>query len=157
MKEITIRKAKIEELPTIQVLSNTLGEQSYSFDNDLSLTWANTDEGEKYYRDRITGEKGICLVAEKNNELIGFASATTHLSDAWRLVKRVEIDNVFVLESHRGSGVGKMLIDAIKKWAKEQQAKRVVLNAFTKNTKALAFYEREGFAPYETILQYKVE
>lgn len=157
MTDITIRKATIEELPTIQKLSNTLGEQSYSFDNDLSLNWANTDEGEKYYRAKIAEEKGVCLVAEKNNEILGFASGTIHDPDAWRLVKRVEVDNVFVSEKFRGQGIGKLLIDGMKQWGKEVGAKRIILNAFTDNVKAVAFYQREGFSPYETILQQKID
>lgn len=157
MTDITIRKAKIEELSAIQKLSNTLGKQSFSFDNDLSLTWANTEEGEKYYRAKIAGEKGICLVAEKDGEIMSFASGTIHEPDAWRLVKRVEIDNVFVSEKFRGQGIGKLLIDAMKQWGKKIGAKRIILNAFIDNTKAVSFYESEGFSPYEIILQQKID
>ena len=156
MSRISIRKAKIEDLPVIQKLSNTLGEQSHSFDNELGLMWANTKVGEKYYRERIAEQKGVCFVAEKEGEISGFISASIHEPDAWRLMKRVEIDNIFVNEKHRGEGIGKSLINIVRDWAQKQHAKRIIVRAFTENTKALSFYQREGFSPYESILQLRL-
>ena len=157
MNKIIARKAKEEDLSTIQDLCNTLGEQSYSFDKDLSTTWASHEEGIKYYKERLSGEKGICFVAEKDGEIVGFASCTIHHPDGWRLVKRIEVDNLFIREHHRGEGIGKLLIDEIKTWGKEIDIQRVFLTAFSQNEKAIKFYKREGFHAYETILEFKLK
>ncbi len=157
MSDAIIRKANTDELKQIQALSTTLGEHSQRFDNELSLAWAYTEEGEKYYRAKIAGEKGICLVAEKNGEIIGFISGTRHDPDAWRVIMRAEVDNLFIQEKFRGVGIGKLLIDAMKSWAKEQNAKKLILTMFSENKKALSFYKKEGFVLYEMVLHIKIK
>lgn len=146
----------MEELPEIQEMCNVLGEQSFGFDEELSTKWADGPDGEKYYRERIAGEKGVCFVAQKDQEIVGFVSTTMNTPGTWRLTKRVEVDNLFIRESHRGEGVGKMLIDSVKDWSKSVGAKRVFLTAFKKNEKAISFYEREGFSPYELTLELRL-
>lgn len=157
MDNATVRKATIEDLSQIQELCNTLSEQSHSIDNDLNVKWAHGEEGKKYYEERIDGSKGTCFIAEKDGKIAGFASGTIHNVDEWRLIKRVELDNIFIVETHRGAGLGKLLLDAFKQWAKEIDAQRVTLTAYTTNTKAISLYEREGFLPYETTLEYKLK
>ena len=157
MSNVIIRKAKIEDLPYIQNLCNLLSKQSYLFDKDVNINWAHSKEGKKYYEERIEGNKGFCLIAEKENKIVGFASGSLHEADDWRLIKRVELDNVFITEQQRRSGIGKLFIDFIKKWAKEIKAERVTLTAYVTNDKALKFYERESFLPYEVTLEYKVK
>ena len=148
-----LRKATINDLPAIQSLCNELGEQSAGFDAELSTTWASNHEGEKYYRERLMGKDGFVLIAEESEEILGFISTTIHSPDTWRLTKRVEVDNIFLKDAHRGKGVGKKLIHEVKKWSREIQANRIFLTAFFQNKKAIAFYEREGFIPYELTLE----
>ncbi len=150
---LNIRKATLNDLPTIQSLCNELGEQSIGFDPELSTTWASNHEGEKYYRERLSGKDGVVFIAEEAGEILGFVSTTINNPDTWRLTKRVEVDNIFLAHTHRGKGVGKKLIEEVKKWSQDIQANRVFLTAFSQNKKAIAFYEREGFIPYEITLE----
>jgi len=151
--DIVVKKATIEDLSEIQLLCNELGEQSFSLDTDLSTTWATNHEGEKYYRERLTGNKGVIFVAEQAGKILGFVSTTINNPNTWRLTKRVEVDNLYLKDAHHGKGVGKKLVEEVKKWSQKNHIQRIFLTAFFQNKKAIAFYEREGFIPYELTLE----
>lgn len=59
--------------------------------------------------------------------------------------KYLEMDNVVVLPEYRSKGVGKILSDWCINKAKENNCKRLMLDAYLENKKAHTFYEREGF------------
>lgn len=59
--------------------------------------------------------------------------------------KYLEMDNVIVLPEYRSKGVGKILSDWCINKAKENNCKRLMLDAYLENKKAHTFYEREGF------------
>ena len=59
--------------------------------------------------------------------------------------KYLEMDNVVVLPEYRSKGIGKLLCDWCINKAKENNCKKVMLDAYLENEKAHKFYEREGF------------
>ncbi len=59
--------------------------------------------------------------------------------------KYLEMDNVVVLPEYRSKGIGKILSDWCIQKAKENNCKRLMLDAYLENKKAHTFYEREGF------------
>lgn len=63
---------------------------------------------------------------------------------AWN--KSLRVWDISVAEAFRRRGVGTALIGVAKKRARELGARRVVLETQTSNLKAIAFYERCGFA-----------
>ena len=56
-------------------------------------------------------------------------------------VKQGDIAGFYICDSHRSRGVGKTLLDAMK-----VDEPRLALWTFQANTRAIAFYTREGFA-----------
>lgn len=59
--------------------------------------------------------------------------------------KYLEMDNVVVAESHRSLGVGQLLTDKITELAVQEGCLVMMLDAYLENTRAHAFYERQGF------------
>lgn len=57
----------------------------------------------------------------------------------------VDIDNVIVAESWRGRGIGQALIGWIEDYARQKGCEKVVLDAYTTNERAHAFYLRLGY------------
>ncbi|OIB57576.1 GNAT family N-acetyltransferase [Natrialba sp. SSL1] len=56
-----------------------------------------------------------------------------------------KVERVAVLESHRGTGVGRALMDALEAEAREQSLETLKLHA---QTHAAGFYERLGYETY---------
>lgn len=156
MKNLAIRKATLNDLEAITLLSDKLGSSGEVYDKCIVSTWAHTTPGKKYFVNAIQKTDGICLVATSNTKVIGYCSGTLPKKESWRTVKLAEIDNIFVEEEFRQKGIGKLLLDEFCNWAKKMKIDRVSISAFAENTRAIALYKREGFAPYDLILEKKL-
>lgn len=146
MDKIDIRPAKISEINTIQDLSHALFESDGPRDKHLNHNWPYED-GKKYFKKRIIDPEYICVVADINNEVIGYLSGAVLPVDSWRPVKRTELENMFVAEKFRREGVGKKLIEEFIKWSKGKKADKATVDVYASNKKAIKFYKREGFTP----------
>ncbi len=153
MDNIQVRKAKSEDLESILFLSDQLTHSDLPYDKDVDIEWAHTEKGKQCYANKINGENGICFVAECNSKIVGYATAAIKEVSLYRLVKVAELENFVVDKDMRHKGVGKELLDYFIQWAKEIGADRASASVFTSNEKGIAFYEREGFATYDTTLE----
>ena len=57
-----------------------------------------------------------------------------------------EINGLVIDERHRGMGIGKLLIDHVKQWAKAKGNSKIGLHCNVKRTEAHLFYQHLGFA-----------
>ena len=83
--------------------------------------------------------------------LAGYAVVSVHAPNPLTTsgaVRSGSIDELFVNPGQRGGGVGRLLLDAACAWLVEQRAERVEVGAYAWNEAGIAFYEREGFAPW---------
>lgn len=71
-------------------------------------------------------------------------------------IKTLYIDDICVDEAARGRGVGRMLYEHVKEYAKEKGFYNITLNVWECNPTAIKFYESMGLKPQkigmETIL-----
>ena len=153
MKNMVIRKAKIDELENILLLSDELTISDLPFDKKVDVNWAHTINGQKHYEEKIKEISGVCFVAEINGKIFGYLTAAKKEVPSFRLVKVAELENIFVKKEFRGNGAGKMLMDKFKEWAKEIKADKVAVSVFALNEKAIKFYKREGFMPQDLNLE----
>jgi GNAT superfamily N-acetyltransferase len=84
-------------------------------------------------------------VAERENELVGYVFVLPEsLAYVW---DAAVLNEIFVVDDHRGSGVGDDLMEAAIAVARDQNVPldRMVLDVDRENARAQAFYERWGF------------
>ena len=129
---ILIKELKGEELRTILPLIQQLNPKM-------------TEQAFNERLDRMVKEFGYhCAGAfDETGKLVG-------ISGFWVMLRfwngqNVDIDNVVVDEAGRGRGVGKLLMEWIENWAREQGCEMAVLDAFAHNSDAHRFYYREGY------------
>jgi ribosomal-protein-alanine acetyltransferase len=65
-----------------------------------------------------------------------------------------DIQNIAVVESHRGRGVGAKLLDNLIAWSVDQGASAIMLEVRDDNTVAQSLYASRGFAVIATRAQY---
>jgi GNAT superfamily N-acetyltransferase len=91
------------------------------------------------------------LVAERGGDLIGFTHYLFQRS-TWLINSQCYLQDLYVIEAVRGSGVGRALIAAVVDAAKEAGAARVYWNTHETNAVARRLYdavaERTGFIQY---------
>lgn len=68
-------------------------------------------------------------VYEKDQKILGFTGLNSDY-----------IEGIFVCEEMQSQGIGKLLLDHIK-----TRKTKLLLNVYQKNTRAISFYQREGF------------
>ena len=97
---------------------------------------------ERYILGKITGSYSRVLIAEQDSELAGFVVQT--LNTEYERTFGV-IDDLLVVASLRGSGLGRDLLEAGITWLREQGACDIYLESGVSNHRAHAFFEHYGF------------
>jgi ribosomal protein S18 acetylase RimI-like enzyme len=124
------------------------------------LTWLDTypnekagitrDDIEQSYKDHYTEENQAkmrarlgniaknekYLVAEKDGKIVG--TARMMLRDGFN-----QLQTIYVLPDYQGQGIGQMLWDEVKKFAKPEG--KTVVHVAVYNDKAISFYKKQGF------------
>lgn len=153
MNKMTVRPAKTEELEQVQELNHQLFLSDARHFDDLNTNWPYEEEGEKYFRDRIAGKGGVCLVAEKRGKLVGYVmGGWSHLNFSAYRGKRAELENICVAENERSQGVGALLVEKLMEWCKQNGATHVMVDAYAPNLRAIEFYKAQRFEPYSSVL-----
>jgi ribosomal protein S18 acetylase RimI-like enzyme len=91
-------------------------------------------------------EKAIVLVAERDAKVMGYVYGTLDDRD-WMALRDAcgVLQDIFVDEAVRRSGVAKELLEALASRMKERGAPRVVLSTAARNDGAQRFFETMGF------------
>ena len=136
MNELIIRRAKIDDAPRVAELSGTLGYPVDSGAMEERLT-------------RVLKLGTHCVfVAERSSEVVGWTHGVEQ--EMLEVERRCEIWGLVVAESERGRGVGRRLIEAIEKWARDRGLKDMSVRSNIIRPESHPFYERIGYARYNT-------
>ena len=115
---------------------------------DAHLDGLSYDESERLWRDATATGDGRVFVAEDGGGVFGFASGGPRERFSRELREyEGELQTVYVLPSHRGTGAGRRLVRAVARYLTEQRVNSMVLWVFTENRPARRFYESLGGVP----------
>jgi ribosomal protein S18 acetylase RimI-like enzyme len=133
---MTIRLASADDLPAVAVLFD-LYRQFYQQAADLPAA-------EAFLKERFALKESIVLVAEEDGELAGFTQlypvfSSVSLRRTWLL------NDLYVLSTYRGRGVGTALLDAAKDLGRERGIKWLLLETAEDNRTAQSVYEKNGW------------
>ena len=81
------------------------------------------------------------FLAEEGGQVCGYCCLILLFEDA-------ELANIAVAPSHRGQGVGKMLMEKMHDYAKTFGAERMLLEVRVSNQSAIGLYEKYGYEKY---------
>lgn len=100
------------------------------------------------------------LVCEKDGQIVAYAIlAETEVPEKpHRPARRfIEVDEFCVDASHHREGIGRVLMDGVREFARERGYDRIELNMWEFNENALRFYEACGFKTYRRYMEYSIE
>jgi ribosomal protein S18 acetylase RimI-like enzyme len=117
-----------------------LSEAPYAFGSTLA-EWTGAGDREERWRSRLEIPGARDVVAILDGRPVGMASGVPAKEAAG-----VELISMWVSPVARGRGVGDLLIRAVEQWAVERHATTLLLSVMPDNGKAIALYERHGFA-----------
>ena len=153
---ITVRKARIKDLPTLgtleqELLKNQLEilkkhrpviHKDFRLKKDAKKTYM------KFARGCIYSRNALILLAEDDGKPIGYLTVIIRKNvPIFRLERVAEITDLYLREGYRALGISTMLRDECFAWLKSKKVKRVGLNMFPDNKLAAVVYEHWGFEP----------
>ena len=143
-------KATHSDIPALVELLNSLFEQEAEFE-------PNSETQSKALSKIILDSKiGIILIAKDDDKILGMVNLL--FTESTALGSKVALlEDMVVLSSSRGRGIGSQLIDYGISEAKKAGCKRITLLTDIENTKAQSFYQKKGFVkskmtPYRLLL-----
>jgi ribosomal protein S18 acetylase RimI-like enzyme len=150
---VTVRQATKEEWPVIQSLNGALFDASKSFDAYLRDDFQTSPEGEEYYKKAVTNPDYYTLIAEVDGTAVGYCIAYPK-KVLYRTIRTLELDNLLVIPDYRSLGIGKRLLEELKAYAKAHGYQTIYVTAYAKNSRAVDFYEDQGFLPIDISLEH---
>ena len=109
---------------------------------------------ESFSSDKLLGElnnpDSKFYFAKYNDEIVGYLKlnlghSQTDLNDNQSL----EIERIYVLKDFQGKKIGQKLYEKAVEVAKQNKVKYIWLGVWEKNQKAIDFYEKNGFVPFD--------
>jgi GNAT superfamily N-acetyltransferase len=129
--KIIIREMTAEDAEPVKILSEQLGYL-------LSV------EQTRQNIDAISRSKDhTAFIAYYGNRIVGWIGASQAIMI--EVMPHCEINGLVIDEHHRGMGIGKVLIEKVKQWAKEKGNDKMGLHCNVKRSGAHLFYEHLGF------------
>lgn len=101
------------------------------------------------FEKRLSDETSYTFIAETEQEAVGYAHCFLRQTGENIYVYSLldfHVDQLAVIESHQGQGIGKTLMEHVIQFAKDHHAGRVSLGVAAFNIDAIRFYERLGFS-----------
>lgn len=116
----------------------------YKFINELEDEVFDEEKQRSFFETNIQQKHYCYRVAVLNDEIVGYISCHTQilLHHGGRIG---EIQELFVAPDKRGYGIGKLLIDAVKDWSRQNGVLQLEVTASNVRHQTHQFYTREGF------------
>ena len=137
---ITIRSATVDDVPTIASLIRGLSVYE-KLEHEVQMT-------EDKVRTSMFGPRPYAeaVLAEEDGRPVGFA-LFFHNYSTFLAQPGLYLEDLYVLESHRGKGIGKALLAHLAKIAVDRNCGRMEWAVLDWNVDAIGFYEKLGAKP----------
>ena len=143
MPNLLTRKAKQSDLPTLLRFEQGVIHAERPFDSDIK-----PDPVHYYDIEELINATHIeLIVAEMDGEVIGCGYA--RIEQSKHFLKHslyAYLGFMYVDPTHRGKGVNKEIIEALKQWAVSQSIVELRLDVYEGNLPAIQAYEKAGFS-----------
>jgi len=130
------RQATIEDLDEVAIVFDAY-RVWYRKDCDI-------DGAKEFIKNRIVNGESIIFLAEDENQVVGFTQlypifSSTRMKPMWLL------NDLYIVESKRGQGLGRNLIQAAKNHCVKTSACGILLETETSNKIGNRLYQKEKF------------
>ena len=144
MSSITIRPATLDDLPVLLRFEQGVINTERPFDPTLKKETTYYD-----LEEMINSPDIHLLVATMVDEVIG--SGYARIENAKHYLQHRQhayLGFMYTDPAHRGKGVNKLIIEALKQWSLSRDIEEMKLEVYFENSSAIHAYEKTGFIKY---------
>ena len=152
MESISIIPVHTHDIERLQHISRLTFEQTFAEHNSIADMQAYLNKC--FSIDKLLIEfnnpKSEFYFAQDGEKIVGYLKVNT--GDAQTELKDLnafEIERIYVDKAYLGKKIGQLLFEKAIELAKSKKATYVWLGVWEQNYRALAFYEKNGFAPFD--------
>lgn len=142
MENVRVRRAKLEDLETLLLFEQGVIAAERPFDETLKKEFIH------YYdlKALITSTRAEVVVAEVDGKIAGSGYARIEEAKPYNShAQYAYLGFMFVPPKHRGKGINKKIIEALKSWALSKGIIEMRLEVYEGNKAAVRAYEKAGF------------
>ena len=143
---VTVRHATKADARRVAELAVRLVVQHENYDSRRFSRLYDEAQAEWYYANQTDAADAAVLVAEIENEIVGFAYVQYEAKNYPELLETAAwLHDIYIEETARGKNAGKLLIEKSIEIARELGADKLMLSVAAKNEIGGAFFEHRGF------------
>ena len=147
--QVNIREAVMEDVPAIIGIWKELMDFHKELDAFFSRSATSHERFAEFLTSNMEKEDSCVLVAADGEHIVGYCQATiSKYPPVLIKEKYVEIFDMAVTEKYQRQGIGRMIIDALRRWYADKDVDRIELKYLTANKSAKEFWTKMGFQPY---------
>ncbi|MGV9531953.1 N-acetyltransferase family protein [Streptomyces cellulosae] len=146
---IAVRTATEKDIPhLVECAAALFAEDAGSHDSAINTDWPR-EYGPDRFATGLNDPDRIILIADRQGEdAVAYLTGTLAQPSPMTVFPIATLTAMWVRPDHRGSGVGAQLVERFLAWAKEREAGRAEVTAYTANERARRFYARHGFTDH---------
>ena len=140
---VKIRPVKSSELIELQAISRSTFHETFAIYNsaeDMQLYLEQNLSLERL-KEEYSHPNTTFYFAQLKEEIVGYLKI--NFSN-----EGLEVERIYVKQSHQGKGAGQRLLDEAFRLAKENGIHRIWLGVWEHNPNAIRFYEKNGFITF---------
>lgn len=143
MQTLITRPATVADIDTLRLFEQGVIEAERPYDPTLK-------NGTIYYYDLellINSPASVLMVVELNGELLASGYARVETAKPYlQHPQHAYLGFMYTHPTHRGKGLNKLVLDALKQWARERGITELRLEVYHNNRSAIRAYEKAGFS-----------
>ncbi len=149
MADLAIRRASVQDARALSLVGSAAMLETYAelVDGPDIVAHCEHRHAVAVYQAWLADPNAVIWVAETvRRNVIGYLVLTpATLPDDAPHPDDLEVQRIYVLSRYHGTGVGHALISRAIEESAARDARQVVLGVLKRNTRAVAFYRRQGF------------
>lgn len=143
MQTLITRPATVADIDTLRLFEQGVIEAERPYDPTLK-------NGTIYYYDLellINSPASVLMVVELDGELVASGYARVETAEPYLLhPQHAYLGFMYTHPTHRGKGLNRLVLDALKQWARERGITELRLEVYHHNQSAIRAYEKAGFS-----------
>ena len=149
--------ARLDDCAAVLALFEALHRYNASLDPHFALSDGWEDILREQFQRTVDDPAMMWLLVKDGDKAVGLLIAGVHTdSPLFRHRQWVEVQALYVADSHRRMGIARSLLNEAYGWAEALNLPRVQLYVTASNERAQSVYEEEGFATSQAIMRKKL-